>query len=571
MKLQISKAIVFAFAVAIANAASAETMQVRLTGHVPNRAIARAVHLGKAEANQFLSLAVPLKLRNQAELENLIQRLYTPGDALYGKYLTPAQFTERFAPTQAQYDSVVQYLRSKGFMQITTSSNRLLINTVAKVSDVERALGVQMHHYLTITGKNVVASTVEPAVDANVAGLIYGIVGLNNFATPHQHIAMFKRDGAGQGNPAGSGPNGGLMGTDVKTAYSLNGISQTGEGQVIGVAEFDGYTASDISTYAQQNGTSNPSIQNIYVDGYDGTPSQGQNSGSIEVELDLEMQAALAPAAKIISYEAAPPTTQSSFETEEIDVYTKIANDNLAKSISTSWGAPESSVQQATMQAENTAFMQMAAQGQTIYAASGDSGALDDGQNLGTDDPASQPYVVAAGGTHLNVDANMNYASESSWGSQADGSGGGGGISSVWTIPSWQQGLSNSNNKGSTSMRMVPDISMDADPASGYSIYFQGQWGVVGGTSCVSPLMAAFTGLVNQARAANGLGTVGNPNQVFSALGAGSNYSQVFHDVNDGSTNLYYPAVQGYDLSTGWGSLIGTGLFAALSSAGASN
>src|SRR5262249_16909792 len=98
-------------------------------------------------------------------------------------------------------------------------------------------------------------------------------------------------------------------------------------------------------------------------------------------------------------------------------------------------------------------------------------------------------------------------------------------------------------------------------PASGYSIYFAKQWGVVGGTSCVGPIMAAFTALVNQARATKSKAPIGYLNPVLYQIGTGSAYGKNFHDVNDRSTNLYYPAVTGYDLATGWGSVIGQTFF----------
>ncbi len=200
----------------------------------------------------------------------------------------------------------------------------------------------------------------------------------------------------------------------------------------------------------------------------------------------------------------------------------------------------------------------MAAQGQTIFAASGDSGAYDNRSNtslLSVDDPAAQPYMTAAGGTSLTTaGAGGAWKSETTW------SGGGGGISVQWPLPTWQQGVATAANKASTAMRNVPDVSLDADPYTGYSIFLNGGWYLYGGTSCAAPLWAAFTALVNQQRQANGNAPLGFANPIIYSLANASN----FHDIADGSTNQYYPAVTGYDDATGWGSFNGAFLLTAL-------
>jgi subtilase family serine protease len=217
-----------------------------------------------------------------------------------------------------------------------------------------------------------------------------------------------------------------------------------------------------------------------------------------------------------------------------------------------------------SLQAESVVFKQMAAQGQTIYSAAGDNGADDNGSSLSVDDPSSQPYVVGVGGTKLTIASGGAYQSETTWngGSSSNGAGGGG-VSTVWTIPSWQANAATGKTLGSTTMRNVPDVSLNADPTTGYAIYYGGQWTVYGGTSCAAPLWAAFTALVNQQRISNGKGAIGFPNGLLYQLG--SRYETDFHDIADGSTNLYYPAVTGYDDATGLGTINGTNLIQDLS------
>ena len=116
---------------------------------------------------------------------------------------------------------------------------------------------------------------------------------------------------------------------------------------------------------------------------------------------------------------------------------------------------------------------------------------------LVVDDPASQPYVVGVGGTSLTVNAATGaYASEAVWNDGLGNGAGGGGVSTVWPIPSWQTNVSTVYSK---THRNVPDVSLNADPDTGYSIYYNGQWTIYGGTSCAAPLWAAFTARVNQA------------------------------------------------------------------------
>src|SRR5262249_37948230 len=141
---------------------------------------------------------------------------------------------------------------------------------------------------------------------------------------------------------------------------------------------------------------------------------------------------------------------------------------------------------------------------------------------------------------------------------------GGGGISVVWPIPSWQVGVVSAASKGSTSSRNVPDVSLNADPNTGYAIFYRNTWWIFGGTSCAAPLWASFTSLVNQKRASNGKSTLGFANPALYSIATGANYTTNYHDIADGSTNLFYPAVTGYDDATGWGSFNGTNLLNSL-------
>ncbi len=213
----------------------------------------------------------------------------------------------------------------------------------------------------------------------------------------------------------------------------------------------------------------------------------------------------------------------------------------------------------------------MAAQGISIFAASGDTG-TNDCQNgtISVDDPASQPYVTGVGGTHLAVTSGTNaYAGETVWNNGGFYSGaGGGGLSNAWSQPAWQSGPGVAN-RYSNGMRQVPDVAANADPYSGFMIYTRGIWAVYGGTSASAPLWAAGTALVNQKLAANGKARIGFGNPVWYQL-LGQTPAP-YHDITTGNNCIAaspcapdtYPAAAGYDLATG----VGTPDFGAIATA----
>ena len=537
-----------------------------LPGNIP-AAVASAQPVAAVDGTQPVSLALTLPLHHQAELQDLLHGLSDPSDPRFGQFLTPEQFTARYSPTPDEYNRVIAYAQAMGLAVTATHSNRTVLDVSAPAGQINRAFGLRLLTYKSQRdGRTFFAPDAEPQIPAALNGLVSGVIGLSNASlrTPHLREKSFSAispalDPYAVPFQTGSGPSGGLTPSDIKTAYNLGSVTQNGSGQTLAVFELDGYTASDITAYESHYGLPAVPLQNVFVDGYNGAAG----SGAAEVTLDIELMTALAPgASKILVYEG--PNSDAGV----VDTYTKIAADNAAKAVSTSWGEAENSASASVRSSENTAFQQMAAQGQSIYAAAGDSGADDNGSSLSVDDPASQPYMVGVGGTSLTTNgAGGAYTSEKTWnGGSVKNGAGGGGISTVWTIPSYQTALAGSAaSKGSTSHRNVPDVSLDADPNTGYSVYFNGSWTIYGGTSCAAPLWAAFTALVNQKRVAAGSSTLGFANTPLYQLAATSAYASDFHDIADGSTNLFYPAVAGYDDATGLGTFNGANLLADLS------
>lgn len=525
-----------------------------LHGHVP-RAIARLrlQPIDQLSVTNRLDLAIGLPLRNRLSLDNLLKQLYDPASPTYHHYLKPAQFTEMFGPSQQDYQSVIDFATSHGFRITASHSNRVLLDVNASVADIQKAFHVTMRVYRHPTeARTFYAPDAEPSVDVGIP--ILDISGLDNYVVPHPMSLkpLPPKQPANAAPAAGSGPSGTYMGSDFRAAY-VPGVALTGTGQTVGLLEFDGYYASDITSYETQAGLPSITLTNVLLDGTRGHP--GSNDG--EVSLDIEMAISMAPGlSQVIVYEAGSRGVPN-------DILSRMATDDLAQQLSSSWtwsGGVNATTDQL--------FQEMAAQGQSFFQSSGDSGAYD-GSISSANYPADDPYITVVGGTTLTTTkAGGSWSSETVWNwmpSQPDASSGG--ISTSYTIPSWQQGTSMSLNNGSTTMRNIPDVALTADNV--YVIYNNGETGDFGGTSCAAPLWAAFTALVNQQALASGHATVGFLNPAIYSIGNSSSYASNFHDVTTGNnTNSTSPtnffAAPGYDLCTGWGTPKGQSLIDAL-------
>ena len=238
------------------------------------------------------------------------------------------------------------------------------------------------------------------------------------------------------------------------------------------------------------------------IDGGVSTPG----SGNGEVCLDIEMVMSMAPGlSRIYVYEAPNPSPW-------VDLLSRMANDNLSKQLSCSWGggSPDATAEQI--------FKQMAAQGQSFFNATGDSDAFTGAIEF----PSDSTNITQVGGTTLTTGTGAAYASETvwNWGLQAAAMSAAAAASAPTTqFPSYQQGISMSANQGSTTMRNVPDVALTADNV--YVVYDNGSTGTFGGTSCAAPLWAGFTALVNQQAAAAGRAPVGFLNPALYTIGRG--------------------------------------------------
>lgn len=497
--------------------------------------------LQAADAQDRVDFVLTLPLHHQTELNKLQEALYTPGGPDFHRFLTPDEFRQRFAPSQAEYDALKAAAQQLGLSVRGDQPSRTFLEVSAPAAIVSRQFGTTMEWHQTSDGRRYLAPRLAAGIPQVLSALKAGVAGLNGHPLS-THLRGLRPASAPN---AGTGGNGSFAPADIRSAYNVDGI-QNG-GQTVAIYELSSANYSDAGTYASRFGLNNPTITQVNVSG--GTADK---SGSTEVMLDIEMVMAIANPTGMIIYTG--PNSYSG----ALATYQKIADDALANQVSVSWGLPEQYQAGGGAQAEAAIFTQMVTEGIAVFVAAGDSGANDNGSSLSVDDPASQPNVTSVGGTNLQTDILQNYTSESVWHTNSS-EGGGGGISTIWSMPSYQQGIVSgaSASQFSTSMRNVPDVALNADPASGYLIYDSnsGGWGVVGGTSAAAPLWAGFWSLVNNGVAAAGGSSsrAGFANPLLYSIGTSSRYANDFHDVQSGN-NAYYNAIAGFDDATGWGS-----------------
>lgn len=559
--LTIGLGLALASASTISSRAAALAM-AKLNGHVPP-IVSKLTPTGSLNVSNQLHLAIVLPLRNREALTNLLAQVYDPSSTNYHRFLTPEQFTDQFGPTEQDYTMVANFARVNGLTVKGTHRNRLVLDVQSTVPNIEKAFHVKMRTFRhPKENRTFYAADAEPVVSAglpilHVSGLDdYYLMRPNSFIRPLSSLPNAIPN-------AGSGPQGTFIGADFRKAY-VPGTTLTGAGQNIGLVQFDGYFSSDPAAYAQMIGLTNPpNLVNIPIDG--GVPTPGFGNG--EVCLDIEMVMAMAPGvSNIYVYEAPNPSPW-------VDILSKMANDNLARQLSCSWGGgpPDAGAEQI--------FQQMALQGQTFFNAVGDTDAFTVFDNPITF-PSDSPNITQVGGTTLTTANDGSFLSEIVWNWRIPNFNGGnwgssGGISTFYAIPTWQQGLNMTNNHGSQTFRNTPDVALTADNV--FLIADGGQSGASGGTSAAAPLWAAFTALANQQGAANGHSPVGFLNPTIYSLAKGATYTNVFKDVTVGdnfwlpSSPTNFPAVAGYDLATGLGSPNGTNLINALTAVGVTN
>ncbi len=539
--------IVFAAAAALL-ATTALSAQTLLTHHMRDAVRNnQAQAVGRLPANQLMSLNIVLPLRNQAGLERLLDEIYDPASASYRHFLTVPEFTAQFGPTQADYDAVVQYARSNGLTVVGGSRDGMDVQVKGPVSAVQTAFHVNLHTYQHPTENRIFyAPDREPTV--SLPFNLWHISGLDNYSIPHPLFVKKSDYAAAHGIAAdkvvshattGSGPSASFLGSDMRAAY-YGGTALTGAGQNLGLFEYLGTDLADLNTYFKNVGQTNKVPVTILST--DGTSTScvdsraGGNCDDTEQTLDMTQAIGMAPGlSSLVMYVGSTDTAIISAMT---------THSPLPTTIGCSWGWTP-----ADPSTLNPYFEKMAAQGQTFFAASGDSSTWSKRNEAW---PADNAYVVSVGGTDLTTSSAAGpWKSETAW---ADS---GGGISpDKIAIPSWQQisGVITTTNKGSTTYRNGPDVAANANftfyTCADQTTCLANEYG---GTSFAAPMWAGFIALANQQAAANGKSKVGFLDPTIYPQNVTSTYATDFHDITSGKSGSY-SAVTGYDLVTGWGS-----------------
>ena len=527
---------------------------------------------GVAASNQQVTVSLVLRLRNEAALEAYAMQTATPGNPNFQKFISTAEFAQRYGATDAQIKQVQGYLTKHGLTG-QVMDNHMVITVNGTLGQFSQLFSTPIHTYVSRRGRQFHRPSKPLAMPVGLGGNVVTASGLSNerqFLPHHTQVprtanltlrnqptTLSAKAVGTASNPTSTGIPGEYTVGDVADFYNINPLYQrgiTGKGSTVAIVTLASFNPADAQAYWDAIGlTTKPNrITLVHVDG------GGGSNGSDETTLDVQQAGGLAPQANIIVYDA--PNAGSGF----VDAFARAVSDNTADSISTSWGlaeifnfaalnggGPRDTTDVGDLQAYHQIFLEAAVQGQSVFAASGDSGAYDTVRALGTgdgpgdfsapltvDSPASDPFITAAGGTTVPVqfvnsagDVVLSIDKESVWGwdyllpfvsSRDDvfSVGGGGGVSVYWQKPLYQwftNGVRRSEKKQSLvyndpatgpytylklpanfAGRNVPDVSLNADPETGYLLYWQGGFYSSGGTSFVAPQLNGISALLRQ-------------------------------------------------------------------------
>ncbi|SEJ09943.1 protease pro-enzyme activation domain-containing protein [Frateuria terrea] len=536
------KLLAAALGMAVAGSAAAVTQPAMVTlGHVPQLHRDEAV-VGQLPASQPLHIEVALKLRNQARLQQFIAAAHSPSLLVAQRHMTPQQFRASHSPTQSQADAVANYLRQAGFSNVQIAPNRLLVSADGSADVAAAAFGTHFAQVRDKHGRAAFMNTSEPRVPASIADSVLSVIGLQNVHQAHT-VVQFHGNGLSPQAVTGHNP------TEFASIYGGSG-APTGAGVTVGIITQGSLsqTITDLNTFTSNNGLATVTTQTINTNG-----TSSDTSGVGEWNLDSQDIVGMAggQVGKLIFYNI--PTLSNANLTADIN---KAVSDNTTKIINVSLGECETDAQgDGSAAAQDQAFQQAVAQGQTFSISTGDSGADECGTGGTTPSwPAASQYVIAVAGTKLDA-STTTWNGETVWNELSINEGATGGSESTFEPkPSWQTLWSGSH-------RGVADVAFDGDPQSGSKVIVNGSIQQIGGTSLAAPL---FSGFWSRVIAAKGTG-VGFAGPLIYQLPASD-----FHDITSGNNNGE-AAGAGYDLASGRGSIIMANAITDLGGGGGTN
>jgi len=472
-----------------------------------------------------------------------------------GERVTRSEYEARYGADPEEVKKVEEFARAHGLTVSDVSLSARTLKLTGTAEACAKAFQVDLGHYqcpeATYRGR-----TGSVYIPAGLQGVIIAVLGLDNRPQAQAH---FRLASTGQSTGVQANASTSVSYTPLQVAQLYDfpaGVN--GQGQTIGIIELGGgYTQSDLDSFFSTLGISPaPSVSAVSVDGAKNQPTGDTNGPDTEVMLDIEVAGSVAPAAKIVVYFA--PNTDSGF----LDAINQAVGDkkNNPSVISISWGGAESTYTAQSLQSYNSALEAASAVGVSVCIAAGDDGSTDgvtDGLQH-VDFPASSPYAIACGGTHL-AGSGSTITSEVVWDDLPSNGATGGGVSATFPLPTWQAGahVPPSVNPGSFVGRGLPDVAGDADPNTGYQMEADGTNLVVGGTSAVAPLWAGLIACFNSSlKTAVGYFNPTLYQQIAADAGT-------FRDITSGN-NGSYKAGPGWDACTGWGSPNGAAILKAL-------
>lgn len=466
-------------------------------------------------------------------------------------HLTREEFAREHGADPLDFARVRSFAQSQGLAVVQEHAARRTVVLSGTVAQFSAAFGVQLHQ-MSHAGGTYRGRTGGIYLPAEWDGVVEAILGLDNRPQARPHFRT--RQPIGNIHRRAVAP---VSYTPPEVAAFYGYPAGTGEGQCVALIELGGgYRPADLAAFFSGLGLAAPAVTAVSVDHAANSPTGDADGPDGEVMLDVEVVGAIAPGARIAVYFA--PNTDAGF----LDAVTSAIHDTTHNPtvISISWGGAESTWTAQAMTAMDEAFQAAVALGITVCIAAGDGGSSD-GLAAGdhVDFPASSPHVLACGGTRLEADQSR-ISSETVWNDGSSGGATGGGISSFFAVPIWQNGLAALTTAGETvalAMRGVPDVAGNADPETGYAVRVDGTDSVIGGTSAVAPLWAGLIARINAG--------AGRPAGFLNALIYP--HPADCRDVVAGN-NGGYAARAGWDACTGLGSPNGAALAALIGTEG---
>jgi kumamolisin len=544
------------------------------TDHIPLKGSERvivsgATVIGAANPDESLEVTVLLRSRAQAEdaktrstkatasekaaVESLLQKR-----AAERQHLTREQFLAQRGALEEDLQKVEEFAHEYGLSISDTNQAKGSVTLSGTVANFSKAFSVELLNYTHPEG-SYRGRTGPIHIPSELDGIVTAVLGLDNRPQARPHFRTHRT--AITSHARTTQPAGTFTPVQVAQLYDFP-AGTDGTGQCIAIIELGGgFKARDVQRYFKTTlNMKAPKVVAISVDGGHNKPTGDPNGPDGEVMLDIEVAGAVAPKSTLAVY-FAPNTDQGFYDAIAAAVHDTRYNPSV---ISISWGGPESSWTQQSLDQFNTLLEDAATLGVTVCVASGDNGSTDgltDGLQH-VDFPASSPFSLACGGTNL-TSANGQYGNEVVWNEMANQEGStGGGVSDFFAKPAYQANAPNLNvppsvNPGNFVGRGLPDVSGDADPVTGYDVYVDGQASVIGGTSAVAPLWAGLAACINQMLGRR-VGALTSLIYLQVAASPGT-----FHDITIGN-NGKFAAGPGWDACTGWGSPIGSKIASAL-------